>query len=144
MILEAKVPEIGESITEVTLSAWLISDGDYVEIDQSICEFESDKATLEFPAEQAGKHPLLPLPQQPKQLLRLLLKSLLHPHLHRPNPSLLLHLQPLLHRATVRLPPDMHRAMPPPPRPSCCVKTASTVPALQAPARTAESPKRMY
>lgn len=55
MILEAKVPEIGESITEVTLSQWLISDGDYVEIDQSICEFESDKATLEFPAEKAGK-----------------------------------------------------------------------------------------
>jgi 2-oxoglutarate dehydrogenase E2 component (dihydrolipoamide succinyltransferase) len=55
MILEARVPEIGESITEVTLSQWLVADGDYVEIDQSLCEFESDKATLEFPAEKAGR-----------------------------------------------------------------------------------------
>ena len=50
-----KVPVIGESITEVTLSQWLKADGDYVELDESICEFESDKATLEFPAEAAGK-----------------------------------------------------------------------------------------
>ncbi len=50
-----KVPTIGESITEVTLSSWLIKDGDYVELDQPICEFESDKATLEFPAEASGK-----------------------------------------------------------------------------------------
>jgi 2-oxoglutarate dehydrogenase E2 component (dihydrolipoamide succinyltransferase) len=55
MIIEARVPDIGESINEVTLSQWLVSDGDYVELDQSICEFESDKATLEFPAEKAGK-----------------------------------------------------------------------------------------
>ncbi|MBC8046703.1 MAG: dihydrolipoyllysine-residue succinyltransferase, partial [Fimbriimonadaceae bacterium] len=55
MILELKVPAIGESINEVTLSKWLVKDGDYVETDQSICEFESDKATLEFPAEKAGK-----------------------------------------------------------------------------------------
>ncbi|MBI1191662.1 MAG: dihydrolipoyllysine-residue succinyltransferase, partial [Bacteroidetes bacterium] len=55
MILEARVPVIGESINEVTLSQWLVADGDYVRIDQSICEFESDKATLEFPAEKAGK-----------------------------------------------------------------------------------------
>ena len=54
-IVEMKVPTIGESITEVTLSQWLIADGDYVELDQPICEFESDKATLEFPAEAAGK-----------------------------------------------------------------------------------------
>lgn len=49
-----KVPTIGESVTEVTLSQWLKNDGDYVELDEPICEFESDKATLEFPAEGAG------------------------------------------------------------------------------------------
>jgi len=49
-----KVPTIGESVTEVTLSQWLKADGDYVELDEPICEFESDKATLEFPAEAAG------------------------------------------------------------------------------------------
>ncbi len=50
-----KVPVIGESVTEVTLSEWLKADGDYVELDEAICEFESDKATLEFPAEAAGR-----------------------------------------------------------------------------------------
>ncbi len=50
-----KVPVIGESITEVTLSQWLKGDGEYVELDEPICEFESDKATLEFPAEASGK-----------------------------------------------------------------------------------------
>lgn len=50
-----RVPTIGESITEVTLSQWLVEDGDIVAIDDPICEFESDKATLEFPAEAAGK-----------------------------------------------------------------------------------------
>lgn len=54
-IVEMNVPTIGESITEVTLSQWLIEDGGYVAIDQPICEFESDKATLEFPAEVSGK-----------------------------------------------------------------------------------------
>jgi 2-oxoglutarate dehydrogenase E2 component (dihydrolipoamide succinyltransferase) len=54
-IVEMKVPVIGESITEVTLSKWLIEDGAYVELDQPVCEFESDKATLEFPAEASGK-----------------------------------------------------------------------------------------
>ncbi|MEM1217312.1 MAG: 2-oxoglutarate dehydrogenase complex dihydrolipoyllysine-residue succinyltransferase [Bacteroidota bacterium] len=54
-VIEMKVPTIGESVTEVTLSQWLKSDGDYVELDEPICEFESDKATLEFPAEAAGK-----------------------------------------------------------------------------------------
>ncbi len=49
------VPTIGESITEVTLSQWLKKDGDFVNLDEPICEFESDKATLEFPAEAAGK-----------------------------------------------------------------------------------------
>lgn len=50
-----KVPTIGESITEVTLSQWLKKDGDFVKIDEPICEFESDKATLEFPAEASGR-----------------------------------------------------------------------------------------
>jgi 2-oxoglutarate dehydrogenase E2 component (dihydrolipoamide succinyltransferase) len=54
-VVEMKVPVIGESVTEVTLSQWLKADGDYVELDEPICEFESDKATLEFPAEAAGK-----------------------------------------------------------------------------------------
>lgn len=54
-IVEMKVPTIGESITEVTLSEWLKADGDYVNLDEPICEFESDKATLEFPAEASGK-----------------------------------------------------------------------------------------
>ncbi len=54
-IIEMRVPTIGESINEVTLSQWLKEDGSYVERDEPICEFESDKATLEFPAEAAGK-----------------------------------------------------------------------------------------
>ena len=54
-IVEMKVPVIGESVSEVTLSTWLKGNGDYIKIDEPICEFESDKATLEFPAEVAGK-----------------------------------------------------------------------------------------
>ena len=54
-LIELKVPAIGESITEVTLSQWLVGNGEYVNIDDPICEFESDKATLELPAEKAGK-----------------------------------------------------------------------------------------
>ncbi|MFT5164899.1 MAG: 2-oxoglutarate dehydrogenase E2 component (dihydrolipoamide succinyltransferase) [Saprospiraceae bacterium] len=54
-IVEMRVPTIGESINEVTLSQWLKKDGDIVNLDDPICEFESDKATLEFPAEAAGK-----------------------------------------------------------------------------------------
>lgn len=50
-----RVPTIGESIAEVTLSSWLKADGEYIELDEAICEFESDKATLEFPAEASGK-----------------------------------------------------------------------------------------
>ena len=53
-IVELKVPVIGESITEVTLSSWLKENGAYVKLDEPICEFESDKATLEFPAEAEG------------------------------------------------------------------------------------------
>lgn len=49
-----KVPEVGESITEVTISGWVKNDGDYVELDEVLCELESDKATFELPAEQAG------------------------------------------------------------------------------------------
>ena len=53
-ILEMKVPSPGESITEVEIAEWLVEDGDYVEKDQTIAEVDSDKATLELPAEQGG------------------------------------------------------------------------------------------
>lgn len=53
-ILEMKVPSPGESITEVEIATWLVKDGDYVEVDQPIAEVDSDKATLELPAEKAG------------------------------------------------------------------------------------------
>lgn len=49
-----KVPSPGESITEVEIAAWLVKDGDYVEKDQPIAEVDSDKATLELPAEESG------------------------------------------------------------------------------------------
>jgi 2-oxoglutarate dehydrogenase E2 component (dihydrolipoamide succinyltransferase) len=52
--LEMKVPSPGESISEVEIASWLVSDGDYVEKDQAIAEVDSDKATLELPAEEAG------------------------------------------------------------------------------------------
>lgn len=54
MSLEIKVPPVGESITEVVLSQWLKKDGDVVEMDEVIAELESDKATFELTAEQAG------------------------------------------------------------------------------------------
>ena len=54
MILEMKVPSPGESITEVEIAQWLVVDGDYVEKDQAIAEVDSDKATLELPAEVSG------------------------------------------------------------------------------------------
>ena len=54
-IIEIRVPAIAESVTEVTLSQWLKADGDMIKLDEPICEFESDKATLELPAEVAGK-----------------------------------------------------------------------------------------
>ena len=54
MILEMKVPSPGESITEVEIAQWLVADGDYVEKDQAIAEVDSDKATLDLPAEVSG------------------------------------------------------------------------------------------
>src|SRR5688572_3075828 len=54
MPLEVKIPEVGESITEVTIANWLVKDGDVVEIDQPLCEIDSDKATFEVPAEAGG------------------------------------------------------------------------------------------
>lgn len=53
-VLEMKVPSPGESITEVEIATWLVQDGDYVEKDQPIAEVDSDKATLELPAEESG------------------------------------------------------------------------------------------
>ena len=55
MLLEMLVPSPGESISEVEIAEWLVEDGDYVEKDQAIAEIDSDKATLELPAEQSGK-----------------------------------------------------------------------------------------
>jgi len=54
MALEMKVPSPGESITEVEVAQWLVEDGDWVEKDQAIAEVDSDKATLELPAEASG------------------------------------------------------------------------------------------
>ena len=54
MILEMKVPSPGESISEVEIAEWFVKDGDYVEKDQTIAEVDSDKATLDLPAEQSG------------------------------------------------------------------------------------------
>jgi 2-oxoglutarate dehydrogenase E2 component (dihydrolipoamide succinyltransferase) len=54
MSLEMKVPSPGESITEVEIAEWLVSDGDWVDKDQAIAEVDSDKATLELPAEASG------------------------------------------------------------------------------------------
>ncbi len=53
-MLEMKVPSPGESISEVEIASWLVQDGDYVEKDQAIAEVDSDKATLELPAEENG------------------------------------------------------------------------------------------
>lgn len=54
-VIEIKVPSVGESITEVTLSQWLKKDGDFVQLDEFIGELESDKATMELPSTAAGK-----------------------------------------------------------------------------------------
>ncbi|MDH5581561.1 MAG: 2-oxoglutarate dehydrogenase complex dihydrolipoyllysine-residue succinyltransferase [Bdellovibrionales bacterium] len=53
-VVDIKIPSIGESITEVTLSEWLVKDGDYINQGDIICELESDKATVEMPAESSG------------------------------------------------------------------------------------------
>jgi len=54
MSIELKIPVIGESVTEVTLSSWLKKDGDYVAEGEAVCEIESDKASMELPAPSAG------------------------------------------------------------------------------------------
>ena len=54
MLLEMRVPSPGESISEVEIAEWLVDDGDYVEKDQIVAEIDSDKATLELPAEESG------------------------------------------------------------------------------------------
>jgi 2-oxoglutarate dehydrogenase E2 component (dihydrolipoamide succinyltransferase) len=54
MSIELKIPVIGESVTEVTLSSWMKKDGDYVKEGDSVCEIESDKATMELPAPSSG------------------------------------------------------------------------------------------
>ncbi len=54
-MLEVKVPVVGESIKEVTIANWLVKDGDVVDIDQALCEIDSDKATFEVAAEKAGR-----------------------------------------------------------------------------------------
>lgn len=54
MSVEVKIPQIGESVTEVTLASWMVSDGDQVEEGDNLCEIESDKANMELPAETSG------------------------------------------------------------------------------------------
>lgn len=54
MPIEIKIPQVGESITEVTIASWLKNDGDFVEMDEVLCELESEKATFELNAEAAG------------------------------------------------------------------------------------------
>ena len=54
MSKEMKVPAVGESISEVTIGQWFKNEGDFVQVDEVLCELESDKATFEFPAEASG------------------------------------------------------------------------------------------
>ncbi|MDC0105327.1 2-oxoglutarate dehydrogenase complex dihydrolipoyllysine-residue succinyltransferase [Bacteroidia bacterium] len=54
MAIELKIPSVGESVTQVTIAAWLKQDGDYVEMDEAVAELESDKATVELNAEKSG------------------------------------------------------------------------------------------
>ena len=51
---EIKIPEVGESVSEVVIAEWLKKEGDYVEVDEPICEIDSDKASFEIPSEEAG------------------------------------------------------------------------------------------
>ena len=53
-MISIKIPAVGESITEVTIAQWMKQEGEYVEMDEVICELESDKATFELNAETAG------------------------------------------------------------------------------------------
>ncbi len=55
MSIDVKIPSVGESISEVTLASWVVSDGDVVNEGDILCEIESDKATVELPAETSGK-----------------------------------------------------------------------------------------
>jgi hypothetical protein len=98
-ILEMKVPSPGESISEVEIAAWLVSDGDYVFKDQAIAEVDSDKATLERPAEMAGTI-TLPLRRPPLRL----------PHPRSLNPPLRPH--PRRRRPRSAMPLDTHRPRP--------------------------------
>ncbi len=54
MAIEVKIPALGESISEVVIAKWLKKDGDFVKMDEVLCELETDKATMELNAEQAG------------------------------------------------------------------------------------------
>lgn len=58
-IIDVKIPEVGESVTEVTINHWLKGNGDYVEKDEPICEIDSDKASFELPADEAGQLSIL-------------------------------------------------------------------------------------
>ncbi len=59
MAIELKIPSVGESVTQVTIAAWLKEDGDYVEMDEAVAELESDKATVELNAEKGGQLKIL-------------------------------------------------------------------------------------
>ena len=59
MALEIKVPALGESVTEATVSKWLVKAGDTVAVDQPLCELETDKVTVEVPAPAAGVLPTI-------------------------------------------------------------------------------------
>ncbi|HEY9261717.1 2-oxoglutarate dehydrogenase complex dihydrolipoyllysine-residue succinyltransferase [Chitinophaga sp.] len=63
MVIEIKVPTVGESISEVTIAKWLKKDGDYVQQDEVLCEMESEKATFELNAEKAGVLKIAPAAQ---------------------------------------------------------------------------------
>src|SRR6478735_9436530 len=54
MAVEIKVPALGESVTEATVSKWMVKVGDSVAVDQPLCELETDKVTVEVPATTAG------------------------------------------------------------------------------------------
>ncbi|PSL50241.1 2-oxoglutarate dehydrogenase E2 component [Chitinophaga niastensis] len=64
MVIEIKVPTVGESISEVTIAKWLKKDGDYVQQDEVLCEMESEKATFELNAEKAGILKIAPAAQE--------------------------------------------------------------------------------